>query len=264
MKNKTVRIATSNNFNFSQKEIDDFYLVKKEYPNTFVNSHIKTNIKDKDIPVIITLNPNITDMQEIRGHKENIKALRVKFVLSKIGIKSFINCLEYAKQENLKVLVTFYRSKRNTTLKLFGMNRKHYERRGNFHRLTKQAKLQSIKIVEKLAKNMNISNSIYYCDKIDQGCNSCLNCSKLTYNNSNEIYEINLQSSGNCKFNCIGCFAQYINIKNKKDGLKCNVIKQNSKQGNKSNYIKIDGLNETSLHMTEQEINNFKDAQERI
>ena len=78
MKNKTVRIATSNNFNFSKKEIQDFYKIKKQYSNTFVNSHIKTTIKDKNIPVIVTLNPNITDMQEIKGYKTNIKALNMQ------------------------------------------------------------------------------------------------------------------------------------------------------------------------------------------
>jgi len=261
---KTVRIATNNNFNFSKKEIDDFYLIQSQYPNTFVNSHIKTIIKDKNIPVIVTLNPNITDMSEIRGYKSNIKALRVKFILSKIGIQSFIKCLEYAKKENIKILITFYRNKRNSTLDFFGMSKKHYHRIGNYHRLTKKAKLQSIKIIEKIAKNLNCFELIHYCDKSGNGCNSCLNCSKLTFNNSNEIYEINLTTSGNCKYNCVSCFAKYTNIKNSKYGMVCNVIKQNRKQGKNSSYIKIEGLKKSNLMMSDKERNNFKNVQDQF
>jgi len=264
MKNKTVRIATSNNFNFSKNEINDFYTIQSQYKNVFVNSHIKTPIKDSKIPVIVTLNPNITDIGTIKGSKESIKALRVKFVLSKIGIKSFIECLEYAKKEDIKILVTFFRSKRNVTLNKFGMNKKHYSRIGNFHRLNKNAKKQSINIVEKLCKNLGISNLLYYCDKNGGGCNSCLNCSKLTFNTNDDIYEINLTSSGNCKYNCVDCFAKYINLKNNKHGMKCNVIKQNSKQGINSKYIKINGLKENNLKMSQNEINRFKSSQNRF
>ena len=259
---KTVRIATSNNFNFSKKEISDFYLIRDQYKNTFVNSHIKTKIKDSNIPVIITLNPNITDMQEINGHKENIKALRVKFVYSKIGIQSFIQCLKYAKKVNIPILVTFFRAKKNITLDFFGMSRKHYSRIANFHRLNKKSKLQAIKIIEKICKYYNTLDLLNYCDKSGGGCSKCKNCSKLTFKTTHDIYEINLKSSGNCKFNCVSCFAKYVNIKNKNDGMVCNVIKQNAKQsGSKRNtqYIKINGLDKTNVFMTDKEIRNFLD-----
>jgi hypothetical protein len=261
---KTVRIATSNNFNFTKKEIEDYYKVKKQFPNTFVNSHIKTNIKDPNIPVIVTLNPNINDMQEIRGYKDNIKALRVKFVYSKTGLKSFINCVKYAKQENIPMLITFFRSKRNTQLNYFGMSRKYYKRIKNFHRLTKQSKNQAIKIIEKICNKYDAMHLLNYCDKLDKGCSNCKNCSKLTFNNSNDIYEINLQSSGMCPYNCVACFAKYTIIKNTKTGLKCNVIKQNAKQGKNSAYIKIDGLKENNIFITENEINKFKTIQDKF
>ena len=264
MKNKTVRIATSNNFNFSKKEIQDFYKIKKQYSNTFVNSHIKTTIKDKNIPVIVTLNPNITDMQEIKGYKTNIKALRVKFVYSKIGLQSFIDCVKYAKSLNIPILVTFFRSKRNTTLLYFNMSRKYYKRIANFHRLTKESKKHAIKIIEKICKFYNALNLLNYCDKKDLGCNGCKNCSKLTFNNSNEIYEINLQSSGICRYNCVSCFAKYTIIKNTKDGLKCNVIKQNSKQGNDGNYIKIQNLQETNVYITDKQKSSFMSSQNQF
>ena len=107
-------------------------------------------------------------------------------------------------------------------------------------------------------------NLLNYCDKKDLGCNGCKNCSKLTFNNSNEIYEINLQSSGICRYNCVSCFAKYTIIKNTKDGLKCNVIKQNSKQGNDGNYIKIQNLQETNVYITDKQKSSFMSSQNQF
>ena len=228
--NLVVRVATSNNFNFSKNEIDDYNKIKEIFPLTFVNSHIKTKLTDSSIPVIVTLNPNITDYRNLTG-AGNIKAFRIKYIHSTIGIKAFIESVKIAKQLDKKILITLFRAKKNTTKELFGMHEKYYGRNANFFRLNEIGKKIATRTIETICKKLQVLHLLNFCDKSGNGCAYCGNCAKLTFNQNLPIYEINLSSSGHCRFNCVDCFAKCLIIKNQ-GKMKCNVIKQNNKQKN--------------------------------
>jgi len=230
---QVIRIATSNNFNYSDQEISDYKKLNKKFKYVFVNSNRNTEIKDSTIPTIVTINPNLTDFKEIIGYTDNIKAIRIKFAFSKKCIQSVIKSIEYCSKLNIPILITFYRTKsRNKDDKryidILKIDSSKYSWIHNYHRLNDIGKKKAIKVIENICKKFNAMHLLNYCDLKGNGCPDCRNCSKLTFNVSKPIYEINLKSSGYCKFKCIDCFAK--NVQKYTCSIEWNMIKQNQKQ----------------------------------
>ena len=239
--NLVVRIATSNNFNYSKNEIEDYSKLKEKFKYVFVNSNRNTNISNKHIPTIITINPNLTDYKPIIGYTDNVKAIRVKFAFSKKAIKANIKAIEYCSKLNIPILITFYRTKSKSNgkryLDLLKLDKSKYSWINNYYRLNDIGKVKAIKIIENICKKFHCLHLLNYCDLKSKGCPSCKNCSKLACNVIRPIYEVNLKSSGYCKYNCIDCFAK--NMQKYTGSIEFNVIKQNMKQLEiKSNLVK--------------------------
>ena len=223
-----VRIATSNNFNYTTQEIDDYNKLKTKFKYVFVNSHRATNIRTNDIPTIVTINPNLTDYKPILGYTDNVKAIRVKFAFSTKAMKAMVKSIAYCNELNIPILITFFRVRNMETLEKLKLNKKFYNWLGNYHRLNSMGKSKAIKIIETICKKFDCLHLLNYCDLKSKGCPTCKNCSKLTFNVKKPIYEINLKSSGYCKFNCVSCFAK--NIQSYTGSIEFDMIKQNFKQ----------------------------------
>ena len=247
---QVIRIATSNNFNYSKNEIDDYKKLNKKFKYVFVNSNRNTEITEKNIPTIITINPNLTDYKEIIGYTDSVKAIRVKFAFSKICIKNVIKSIEYCSQKNIPILITFYRTKSKNSngvryMDLLKIDKTKYSWINNYYRLNENSKNKAIKVIENICKKFNALHLLNYCDLIGEGCPSCKNCSKLTFNVKLPIYEINLKSSGYCKFNCIDCFAK--NVQKYTGSIEFGVVKQNQKQKELKNNNIIGRINCSNL-----------------
>lgn len=240
--NLVVRIATSNNFNYSKQEIEDYKKLTEKFKYVFVNSNRNTIISNSNIPTIITINPNLTDFAPIKGSLNSIKAIRIKFAYSKKCIQSVIKSVKYASENNLPILITFYRTKSKNTngvryMNLLKLDKNKYSWINNYYRLNEIGKNKAIKIIETICKKFNAIHLLNYCDLKGEGCPTCKNCAKLSCNVVRPIYEINLKSSGYCKFNCVDCFAK--NMQKYTGSIEFNIVKQNQKQSEiKSNLTK--------------------------
>ena len=245
--NFLLRVAVSNNFNYTKKEIQDVEKLKNHYKYILLNSHKDTNIKNNNLPVFVTSNPQLINKTDfnINGSKENVKAIRLKIILStnKKYIKTVKNILSYAEENNISVLITIFRfysaKNRKKILNLLQDNFKFYRWDRNYYRIKDNKIIKNF--VDRL--NRNIQAKIYFCDYRGGGCLICNNCSKLSYNKKLQVKELNLQSSGFCKFNCIECFAKRLIHKNG-NRISFNTVRANKKMNEKIKnvYTNIDQL----------------------
>lgn len=230
---RIVRVATLNNFNFSAAEIKQVRELQKENAFVFVNSHRKTRLQNVGIPVVVTLNPNITDMAPLKGDVSAVACVRVKYVHSDIGRAALEECFEYCSREGLTPLITLFRMKSKKTRDRFldADSREHYSWNRNFFRLTSRGKRSAIRWIQKRAREWGLD--VKFCDRKGGGCPECGNCSKLTFGVDLPIYEVNLSSSGHCPHNCVDCFAKMLVTKNR-GRIAFDTVKMNSKQKGKN------------------------------
>lgn len=192
-----LRVGVLNNFNFTKNEFkqleqyDDDWLI-------FVNTNANNTISGK-YPVIATINPNLDYFIEPRGDLKRLAAVRIKYVdgANSYVENAFHKSLKWAKMNKVPALITYMRFSSKKSLLHFTINQDNYKWTQNYFR-------------QKDLKNFgNEEDGVYYCDLKKEGCPSCRNCSKLTYEQDEaSISSIDLSSSGQCKFNCPDCYAK--------------------------------------------------------
>ena len=229
---KLVRISTENNFNCTDTEYNQIKSFETKYPTKtfFVNSNINTpkldNIKNHKHKAVITINPDLVvdlnKLKRLEAIKHKVSFVRVKWLPYNQSIKDLIIQLS----KRFKVVITVQRFRNYETMIKF-TSRNYYEWKHNYFRLNENC-------FQQLVDFKNGLSNVYICDENHKGCIGCGYCSRFNGGESNDIQELNLSSSGVCRFNCPSCFAKCIQ---KYTGrIAFDVIKQNDKQKGKLNY----------------------------
>lgn len=195
---KILRVATFNNFNFTDEELEHLEGIQALCPDykIFVNSNSHPVIRGR-FPCVITVNPELDVFTKPKGDLSLIKAIRIKYVMNPVQSiqDTFGEIYNWTKKHNIPTLITYMRFKNKETLKRYTTKSTFYKWNRSFYR--------------PILKHTFNDPSIYYCDLRDEGCPSCRNCAKLTYGiDTPEIYSINLSSSGICPYNCVDCYAK--------------------------------------------------------
>jgi hypothetical protein len=205
MKSKPIlRVGLLNNFNHTKKEIEQCNnLVAKGY-KVFVNSNAKTPISYG--PCITTLNPDLDSFINPTGDISKISAARIKVLASpntevRRAVKeSLLFCIA----NDIPALLTIMRFPSKDLMCKYVNDTSKYHHKNGYFRTTWQE-------VDKEIPKLPISPPIInYCDRSGNGCPSCHNCSKLTFNEKSVVAGINLSSSGVCPHNCPGCFSKRV------------------------------------------------------
>lgn len=224
-----VRIATANNFNCTESEFNqvrDFELKnpgKRFFVNCNINTPLLSNINLHGNNAVITVNPDLKipatlpKLNTVKKYK--ISFLRVKWLPHNAEIKNLIRKLS----KGYKVVITVQRFRNMETMNKFS-KKEYYTWSHNYFRLndTEYQKMVSFK---------NSLDNVYICDEKKLGCPSCGLCSHLNGGNTNDISELNLSSSGFCRFNCPSCFAKC--IQKYTGAIAFDKIKRNSKMKGK-------------------------------
>lgn len=214
---KIIRVATLNNFNFTDKE---FAALKpfEDKGKIFVNSNSFVEISEK-YPSIITLNPYMV-FTEPKGNLSNVKAFRIKVFRSNLiqYRQEIVKCINFAVSNNIPVLLTFMRfQSKKTAEKFCGDNYKEwYKWEKSYYRPLKDTQ----KWLKEYVLTVTPKNLVKICDESGNGCPSCMNCTKLTYGVEKvDLVSLNLSESGIkdkkgkkglCPFKCPDCFAKKI------------------------------------------------------
>ena len=218
---RIVRVGVMNNFNFTEKEIEE---LKKYEKNdlVFVNSNSFVSIKN-DFPSIVTINPYLRFSEPV-GDFSNVKACRVKVCVGANASTELEekNAMRWSVEHGIPVLITFQRFSKIETMNKFVHVSDRFPKNENYHFNSGWLRPKR-EAMEKKRSNIlyfvdsnfpdKCKNMIYFCDWSGNGCESCKNCIKLTYpGHENEpIYGLNLSCSGDngrCIFNCVDCFAK--------------------------------------------------------
>ena len=200
---EVVRVAVSNNFNFTGAEFEALKSFEKPGRDIFVNSNAFQIIK-ADLPSFITLNPYLTPVK-LRGDISNVKALRVKvwYENGKLA-KDAEKALRYARKTKIPVLVTLQRFSSTAEKALYTGDGSGYIFDAGYFRpdkSTQKALITAAKVI--------METKVYVCDEKGRGCPTCQNCARVSYNApSAEISGLNLSASGQCRFKCPSCFAK--------------------------------------------------------
>jgi hypothetical protein len=224
-----VRVATLNNFNDTAIEFEQLNSIAKTAKNHsfFINSNIKSinretakRINDNNYPIVITFNPDITVNWNYLDrlfliNADKIAFIRVKYIPANADIKKAIHILS----QKFKVVLTIMRFKNIDTLLKYTVP-KYYSWVACYHRLN---------ILPAKTEN------VYICDEKHQGCTACGQCAKFTYNSDELTAELNLSSSGHCKFNCPDCYAKKC-LNQSLGVIKFDTIKRNMKMKGKLKY----------------------------
>ena len=209
-----LRVGVYNNFNFTEEENKEVRLRQEEGYKPFVNSNSFVKIKN-DFPSIITVNPYLIHFIAPRGDVSNVKACRLKVYLGATNAvnEEFLKAINWCKNKNIPILITFMRFRSKDSLKKYvcKSSYKDYSFKKGYYRLTDEAKNT---IIRDLRSWTTIPEDLlHFCDLAEEGCPSCGNCAKLTYNTVSEIASLSLSCSGDkgsCIFDCPDCWAKVI------------------------------------------------------
>ena len=211
---KTVlRVGVYNNFNFTDKELEDV----KQYEGSylpFVNSNSFVTIKG-DYPSIITVNPYLDSWQEPVGDLSNLKACRVKWVegATDQAHQAQMAAIDWCLNHAVPVLLTFMRFRCKASMDHFvaDSGKSNYHFRSGYYRLvSRKAEEIYARVLDYAAKTTELG-LIYACDLDGGGCPDCGNCTKLTYQIEAPVASLSLSSSGDaggCIFHCPDCWAK--------------------------------------------------------
>jgi hypothetical protein len=203
MEKQIVRVAISNNFNFSAAEFEQLKSFERVDRRFFVNSNAFVKIESK-LPSFITLNPYLKPVR-LRGALSSVKALRVKVWLKdgKLSLEA-VKALRYARLFRIPVLLTLQRFSSKAEKALYTGDGTGYVFDAGYYRPDKAAQKALITVSKAI-----IGGIVYVCDEKAKGCPSCGNCARLSYGEpETEIAGLNLSASGACRFNCPSCFAK--------------------------------------------------------
>jgi len=212
---RILRVGVFNNFNFSDEEFKELKQYEDEWL-IFVNSNAKVKLKGPH-PIVVTVNPDLTEFVKPEGDLDCIKAVRIKYVSgANMAVrKVFRACVSWCKMYNFPILITYMRFVNKKLLEQFTTDQSNYLWSSNYYR---QQKL-----------NKWSDPLFFYCDEKKEGCPSCKNCAKLPFGlDTDEIYSIDLEASGDCPFDCPSCYARKIQAF--RPNLRKGIIIQNKKQ----------------------------------
>ena len=240
---KTVRVATNNNFNCTEKEYKQLDAIALAHPNFyfFINANINTpdllRINDHPYKAVITVNPTLLVRNECverlyQIRKDLVAFVRVKYIPGHPEIKDVIARLA---KDNYAVVVTVQRWNGKEAL-LNWTSLEHYTFAHNRFRLSGCALKELQDFVDSFE-----DEKVFICDRIGGGCGSCKLCTMLTSGEESKLASINLSSSGICQFNCPDCYAKTMQAMSRAFGYQPIVydrIKANSKQAGQSKHIK--------------------------
>jgi hypothetical protein len=216
---RAIRVGVMNNFNMTPEEHEELFMLFNDENNIFVNSNSYVSI-NPFYPSIITINPALYFIKPI-GDLSNIKAARIKYIIDANPIieNEFNKCVDWCVTKNIPILLTFMRFIKKDSLKMYTYKQDNYKRYGGyFHNIIKENPIPT-------------TNNVYICDAKGKGCRSCNNCTKLAFGRAiPNIYSLNLESSGVCRFNCPDCFAQRLLKMCKNKHPRYNKIYKNRKQ----------------------------------
>ena len=247
MYTEVVRVATSNNFNCTDKEWNQLDHFTKSNPEKFffINSNINTSklstIANHNSKVVITANPNLTItkkgidsvISKLSVLKDKIAFVRIKYLPYYPLINKLIGAVL---KKGIPVVITLQRfNGKETLLKYTALS--FYKFSCSRYRLAAQ---ELNRITDFVTNLRDAGFPIYICDQAGKGCQGCGLCSLLTVKQDLPITSLNLSSSGICPYNCPDCYAKTMQHFVKSMGHKpiaYNVIHQNDKQAGKTKHI---------------------------
>lgn len=240
---KIIRVAVNNNFNCTKKEFNQIDELSSldTHSTFFINSNIKTpnltKIKDHPYKAVITVNPDIiinpTHLNKLKKIPiDRIAFLRIKYIPNNLSIIQLIKHLS----KTYNIVITVQRFNGIKSIEQFVPNfRKDYVFFRNRFRLNPKG----YAILENLIKDLD---NVYICDKLQQGCSSCMLCSTLVTGKEYPLYTLNLSSSGICPYSCVDCYAktlQHFLREINKPVIRYDYIHMNKKQAKKPKTEKI-------------------------
>lgn len=231
-----LRVAVTNNYNFTDKEREELNDLGWSKDRLFVNSNSFVTVQPP-FPVILTVNPYLDAFVEPRGDLTNLRACRIKYIYDAKNTEPVESALRWCAVSNIPALITFMRFCSKDSMKNYTKEGKGYSFTRSYYRLTPDGRAAAIADIQELAKHCGLSEDLlHYCDLKEEGCPACLNCAKLTFpklvaGKEVKLFGVSLKSSGNdgkCIFHCPDCWAQRL-LKGCRGG-SYGVITQNSKQ----------------------------------
>lgn len=208
-KKKLVRVAVNNNFGCTRKEFDQLDTFSEKYPNNFyfINSNIKTpqlaKVNNHPYKVVITVNPDIYINRHHIDILKKISADKIAFIRVKY-IPNNLSIIQLIKELSLtyKIVVTVQRFNGKKSITQYIPNyKKEYSWCVNRYRLLPGG----YSILDNLIKNFD---NVYICDRLQEGCSSCMLCSTLVTGEEHPLYTLDLSSSGICPYSCVDCYAK--------------------------------------------------------
>ena len=234
-----VRIASSNNFNCTNKEWKqvDHFATNNPDKTFFVNSNIHTpaltSVKKHPYKIVVTVNPNLTIglhkklRLKLLAIKDKIAFVRVKYLPETPAINGLIGVLL---SQGFPIVITMQRFNSLKTLQLY-TDPKYYKYSCSRYRLAGKALKQLHHLVD---DSMAQGFPLYICDRKGKGCQTCKLCSTLTTGRRDlKITCLNLSSSGICPYSCCDCYAkrmQHFSLSMGHKPMTFDVIHQNDKQ----------------------------------
>lgn len=206
---KLIRVAVNNNFNCTKKEFNQLESFSKKYSNDFffINSNIKTplisKINNYPYKIVVTANPDIHinrhDIEKLKKiSADKIAFIRVKYIPNDLSIIQLIK--ELSKTYKIVVTVQRFNSKKSISQYLTKY-KDEYSWRGNRYRLLPKG----YDLLDNLFKDLD---NVYICDRLQEGCSSCMLCSTLVTGEEHPLYTLNMSSSGICPYSCVDCYAK--------------------------------------------------------
>jgi hypothetical protein len=241
---RLVRVATSNNFNCTNKEFSQLDELSLANPDSmfFINSNINTpeilKVNDHNYKAVITVNPTIMVREECvdtlyQINKSLISFVRVKYIPEHPEINDLISRLV---KDDYAVVVTIQRWNGIEALRNW-TKLEYYTFSHNRFRLSGEA----LEGLQRFVDSFEDTDKVFLCDRVGCGCGGCKLCNMLVVDKAIKISSINLSSSGLCQFNCPDCYARTLQNMCKAFGYKPIIydnIKANSKQAGQSKHIK--------------------------
>jgi hypothetical protein len=240
---EVVRVAINNNFNCTPEEYRqlDGFVMANPTSFFFVNCNVKTpallTLNDHPYKAVITLNPDIVVRENEVSKFYSLKRERVAFVRVKYipDSQPVVELIQELSEARYPVVITKQRFNSKVSLSRYA-NLRDYQFQGNKAHLIGKA----LSEVQALA---DTTPDVYICDRRGLGCQGCGLCSKLTLGQDLKITSLNMSSSGECKFNCVDCYAKTLQnfLRKKKIPTRVmiyDVIHQNEKQAGRTEHIK--------------------------
>lgn len=239
---EVVRVATSNNFNCTDKEFAQLDKFAADNPDCrfFVNSNARTprlpELDDHLYKAVITVNPDLDVVPSLversrqRAVRGRVSFFRVKWLPDRHDIAQAVeDMLSVA-----PVVVTMQRFNSRAVMEKYA-DPKDYKLECARFRLHGKA----LKVLEKYV-DAHTAAGLYICDRKGLGCLGCGLCATLNGAKGAEIKSLNLSTSGVCPYSCPDCYAKAMQkflVATGNRPMKYDTIMKNKKQKGSTKHI---------------------------